>query len=140
MPARASRPRLYQEARNGEVEPIRTWIYGLLATAEETRAEKEGSMPVYLTLFQWTDSGVKNIKDAPARMAEGRETVEKFGGKVLGLYAMMGKYDLFSVTEWPNDESATTSALAISSRGNVRTTTLRAYTEAEFAEIAKKMP
>ena len=97
-------------------------------------------MPVYLTLFQWTDSGVKNIKDAPARMAEGRETVEKFGGKVLGLYAMMGKYDLFSVTEWPNDESATTSALAISSRGNVRTTTLRAYTEAEFAEIAKKMP
>ena len=97
-------------------------------------------MPIYVALFKWTDSGVKNIKVAPARMAEGRKTAEKFGGKVLGLYAMMGKYDLFSVTEWPNDESATTSALAISSRGNVRTTTLRAYTEAEFAEIAKKMP
>ena len=97
-------------------------------------------MPVYLTLFKWTDSGVKNIKDAPARMAEGRKTVEHFGGKVHGLYAIIGDYDLFSVTEWPNDEAATTAALAISSRGNVRTTTMRGYTEAEFAEIAKKLP
>jgi uncharacterized protein with GYD domain len=97
-------------------------------------------MPVYVTLFKWTDSGVKNIKDAPARMAEGRKTVEHFGGKMLGLYVLLGDYDFVSITEWPNDEAATTAALAINSRGNVRTTTLRGFTEAEFAEIAKKLP
>lgn len=97
-------------------------------------------MPIYVTLFKWTDSGVKNIKEAPARMAEGRKTVEHFGGKVLGLWATLGDYDLLSVTEWPNEEAATTTALAISSRGNVRTTTLRGFTEAEFAEITKKLP
>jgi uncharacterized protein with GYD domain len=97
-------------------------------------------MPIYVTLFKWTDSGVKNIKEAPARMAEGRDTVERFGGKVLGLWATLGDFDLLSVTEWQNDEAATTAALAISSRGNVRTTTMRGFTEAQFAEIAKKLP
>jgi uncharacterized protein with GYD domain len=115
-------------------------ISRLLAIAEDTRAEKEGSVPIYVTPFKWTDSGVKNIKEAPARMAEGRKTVEQFGGKVLGLWATLGDYDLLSVTEWPNEEAATTTSLAISSRGNVRTATLRGFTEAEFAEITKKLP
>lgn len=97
-------------------------------------------MPIYVTLFKWTDSGVKNIKDAPAKIAESRKTAEQLGGKVLGLYVTMGDNDLVSVVEWPNDEMAATTSMAVSSRGNARTTTLRAFTEQEFAAMAKKLP
>ena len=97
-------------------------------------------MPVYVTLFKWTDSGVKNVKETPAKIAESRKTAEDLGGKVLGLYVTMGDYDLVSVVEWPNDETAATTALAVSSRGNARTVTMRAFTEREFADIAKKLP
>ena len=97
-------------------------------------------MPVYVTLFKWTDTGVKNVKEAPARIADSRKTVEQLGGKVLGIYVTMGEYDLVSVIEWPNDETAATTALAISSRGNARTVTMRTFTEPEFADIAKKLP
>lgn len=97
-------------------------------------------MPVYVTLFKWTDTGVRDVKDAPAKIAESRKTAEELGGKVLGLYVTMGDYDLVSVVEWPNDETAATTALAVSSRGNARTVTMRAFTEQEFASIAKKLP
>jgi uncharacterized protein with GYD domain len=97
-------------------------------------------MPVYVTLFRWTDNGVKNVKEAPAKIAESRRTAEELGGKVLGLYVTMGDYDLVSVVEWPSDETAATTALAVSSRGNARTITMRAFTEQEFAGIAKKLP
>lgn len=97
-------------------------------------------MPVYITLFKWTDTGVRDVKDAPAKIAESRKTAEELGGKVLGLYVTMGDYDLVSVVEWPNDETAATTALAVSSRGNARTVTMRAFTEQEFASIAKKLP
>ena len=97
-------------------------------------------MPVYVTLFKWTDTGVRDVKDAPAKIAESRKTAEELGGQVLGLYVTMGDYDLVSVVEWPNDETAATTALAVSSRGNARTVTMRAFTEQEFASIAKKLP
>jgi len=97
-------------------------------------------MPVYITLFKWTDSGAKNIKEASAKIQESRKTAEELGGKVLGIYITMGEYDLVSVMEWPNDETAATTALAISSRGNARTATMRAFTEKEFADMSKKLP
>ncbi len=97
-------------------------------------------MPTYVTLFKWTEQGVKDIKGVPERIASSVKAAESFGGKVQGVYITMGEYDLVSVGEWPSDEAAATTALAISSRGNVRTTTMRAFTPEEFAEIAKKLP
>ena len=88
-------------------------------------------MPVYITLFKWTDAGLRNISEMPDRIAESRKAAEALGGKVLGLYATMGEYDLISVIEWPDDEAAAATALAISSRGNARTETMRAFTDAK---------
>ena len=96
-------------------------------------------MPIYVTLFKWTDSGAKNIREAPQKVQESVKTAQELGGKVLGIYVTMGEYDLVSVIEWPDDEAAATTALAISSRGNARTTTMRAFSVAEFAEMAKKL-
>ena len=87
-----------------------------------------------------TDQGVKNIKDAPQRIEEGIKAAEAVGGKVLGFYTVMGEYDYVAIGEFPNDEAALTLALAMGAQGNVRTTTLKAFTKEEFAEIIKKMP
>ena len=97
-------------------------------------------MPIYVTLFKWTDSGAKNIKEAPQKIQESVKTAQDLGGKVLGIYVTMGEYDLMSIIEWPSDEAAVTTSLAISSRGNARTKTMRAFSAAEFAELAKKLP
>jgi uncharacterized protein with GYD domain len=62
------------------------------------------------------------------------------GGKVIGFYVVMGEYDYVAVGEAPSDEVATIFSLALGTIGNVRTTTLRAYTRQEFAEMLKKLP
>ena len=97
-------------------------------------------MPVYIGLFKMTDQGIKDIKNAPARVEEAIKGVQAMGGKVLGVYTVMGEYDYVTVGEFPNEEVATTFSLALGSRGNVRTKTLRAFTTEEFAEMVKKLP
>jgi uncharacterized protein with GYD domain len=97
-------------------------------------------MPTYIGLYKLTDQGVKGIKDAPGRIEAAIKGAEKMGGKVTGFYAVTGEYDYVAIGEFPSDEVATTFALAIGSLGNVRTTTLRAFTKEQFAAIVKKLP
>ena len=96
-------------------------------------------MPTYVTLYKWTEQGVKDAKNAPGRIANAKKLVESMGGKFVGIYVTMGDYDLVSVTEGPSDEVASAIALSIASKGNVKTTTMRAFTESEFSEILKKV-
>ena len=97
-------------------------------------------MPTYIGLYKLTDQGIKAIKDAPGRVEAAIKAVEKMGGKVIGVYVVMGEYDYVTIGEFPGDEVATTYALALGSLGNVRTTTFRAYTKEEFAAMVKKLP
>ena len=97
-------------------------------------------MPMYIGLYKLTDQGIKNIKDAPQRMEKAIKALEAMGGKVVGIYSVMGEYDYVGIGEMPNDEAALTLALAMGSEGNVRTTTMKAFTQEEFAEIVKKLP
>ena len=97
-------------------------------------------MPTYVTLFKWTEQGGKDVKNAPARFEAAKKLTESMGGKILGLYVTMGDYDVVSVTEGPSDEVAAAIALAIASKGNAKTTTMRAFTESKFAEVVEKVP
>ena len=97
-------------------------------------------MPTYIGLYKLSDQGIKNVKDMPQRIEKAIEASEAMGGKVLGVYSVLGEYDLVSIAEFPNDETVLTLALALGSQGNVRTTTLKAFTKAEFAEIVKRLP
>jgi uncharacterized protein with GYD domain len=97
-------------------------------------------MNTYILLMKLTDQGIKTVKDAPKRAEAGIKAYEKMGGKVLGFYAALGEYDYVSIGEAPNDEVATAFSLALGSLGNVRTTSLRAFTLKEFTEIVKKVP
>ena len=97
-------------------------------------------MANYVILMKLTDQGAKTIKDAPGRIETGIKAFEKMGGKVIGFYVVMGEYDYVAVGEAPSDEVATTFALGLAALGNVKTTTLRAYTKEEFGAMVKKLP
>jgi uncharacterized protein with GYD domain len=97
-------------------------------------------MNTYITLMKLTDQGAKDLKNAPKRIEESLKAFEKMGGKLIGFYATMGEYDYIGIGEGQSDESATAFNLALSSQGNVKTTTLRAFTTKEFADLVKKLP
>jgi len=97
-------------------------------------------MPTYIGLYKLTEQGVKTIKDAPGRVENAIKRAEAMGGKVIGVYSVMGEYDYVTIGEFPSDEVAMTFAMALSATGNVRTTTLKAFTKEEFAQIVKKLP
>ena len=97
-------------------------------------------MARYVHLFQFTQEGIKNVKDAPGRAEKGIKAIEDMGGKVIGLYATMGEYDYVGITEWPDDESAAAFLLAWGSTGVVRSTTMKAFTMDEYKGIIAKIP
>jgi len=97
-------------------------------------------MPLYVGLAKWTDQGIKNVKGAATRADEVTATIEKAGGRIIGLWWTQGQYDAVTVIEWPDDQSASAAAIAMGMAGNVRTETLRAYTTDEFQRILQKLP
>jgi uncharacterized protein with GYD domain len=97
-------------------------------------------MPIYITLFNVTEKGTKNIKDAPKRIEEGIKAAEAIGGKLIGFYATMGEYDYVSIGEAPSDEVHMTFLLGLAAQGYVRTKTLKAFTKEELGEMIAKLP
>ena len=95
-------------------------------------------MSCYIVLANWTDQGIRNVKDAPKRAAAVRAAVEKAGGKYVRYYTF-GQYDMVGIFEGINDEAVMSILLALGSQGNIRTTTLKAFTEAEGAKIIEKL-
>ena len=95
-------------------------------------------MATYITLISWTDQGIKAFSKTIDRAEAASQLVAKFGGNSKQYYWTMGAYDFVGVFEAPDDESATAWALALSSLGNVRTTTLRAFDATEMREIVNK--
>jgi uncharacterized protein with GYD domain len=96
-------------------------------------------MPTMITLYKFTDQGVKNVKDSPQRLKAAIKALEAKGGKVLAAYYTLGEYDLVTIAESADEQTGVAHILAIAAMGNVRSTTLPAFSAAEFAEIVKKM-
>jgi len=92
-------------------------------------------MATYFILINWTDQGIKNVKDSPKRVDAARKAVKDIGGDLKSFYMLQGSYDAVLIIEMPNDETLAKFLLRIGSLGNVRTSTMRAYTEAEYRKI-----
>ena len=91
-------------------------------------------MPSFVVLGNWTDQGIRNVKDAPERIKETHRMVEKAGGK-MQLFYTLGKYDFMMLVEVPSDDDLVSILLCLGSMGNVRTTTMKAWTESEGSKI-----
>lgn len=92
-------------------------------------------MPTYIALVNWTEQGIKAVKDSGKRYDAFKALVEGKGGKVHSLYMTMGAVDLVATYELPSDEAAAEVALKLGSGGNVRTQTLKAFDEAAFRKL-----
>lgn len=97
-------------------------------------------MPSYLSLINWTDQGIQAVKDSPQRLDAVKQAAQAAGGRLIFFYMTMGQYDLVTLLELPNDETAARLLLTIGGLGNVRTTTLRAFTEDEYRSIIAGLP
>lgn len=97
-------------------------------------------MPTYISLMKLTDEGMRNIKEAPQRVTNALKTLEAMGGKLIGMYSVMGDYDYVGIAEVPNDEVAMAFLLGLGAAGTVRTTTLKAFNMQELAAVVEKLP
>ncbi len=97
-------------------------------------------MSSYFILASYTDQGIRNIKDSPKRVEAARELARSMGVEFKEFYLAMGAYDIVVKVEAPSDEVLARLVLALGSRGNVRTTTLRVFDEGAFRDIVGKLP
>ena len=97
-------------------------------------------MPTYISFLTYTQQGIASAKNGPARLDAAKEAYRKAGGEVKGFYLTMGRYDMVLVAELPNDETVARLALSLGAAGNIRSETVRAFTEAEYRKVAAALP
>ncbi|HVF01794.1 MAG TPA: GYD domain-containing protein [Rubrobacteraceae bacterium] len=96
-------------------------------------------MPTYVSLLNWTDQGIRNVRDTLDRAKRAEEAAEKYGVRFVETYYTVGPYDIVTVVEAADEESATAVLLALGAAGNVRSTTLRAYEREEMSAIVERL-
>jgi uncharacterized protein with GYD domain len=97
-------------------------------------------MAKYIMLLNYTQQGISKVKDSPHRAEAARALARECGAEMKDLYLTLGDHDLVAHVEADSDEAMARFALAVGSQGNVRTKTLRAFTEDKFREIVQSLP
>jgi uncharacterized protein with GYD domain len=85
-------------------------------------------MPAYVTLFNFTEQGIRNVKQTADRAKAVRAA---FGCRrqLVGIWWTLGKYDGVVIGTAPDDETVMRLLMATGMQGDVRTTTMRAFGE-----------
>ena len=96
-------------------------------------------MPSYVALINWTDQGIRDVMDTLRRAERADQLGQKYGVRMERLYWTVGPYDLVSILEAPEEESASTCALELGASGSVRTSLLRAYERDEMSRIIERL-
>ena len=96
-------------------------------------------MATYISLTNFTDQGIRNVKDTAKRADAVKDLAKKFGVTAKEFFWTLGSYDVVAIFEAPDDASMTAFGLAIGAGGNVRTETLRAFSREEMNGILAKL-
>jgi uncharacterized protein with GYD domain len=97
-------------------------------------------MATYIILINYTDQGIRNVKDSPKRLDAAKKLLKSMGGEIKEFFLTMGSYDIAIVAEAPGDDVIAKFTLASGSLGNIRTTTLKAFPEVEYRKIIGALP
>jgi uncharacterized protein with GYD domain len=97
-------------------------------------------MPMFILTLNWTDQGIRAVKDAPKRAQASKELARKVGVEIKEVYLTSGENDLLIIVDTPNGDNVAKFALALGALGNVRTRTVRAWPEAEFQKLLSELP
>jgi uncharacterized protein with GYD domain len=97
-------------------------------------------MPTFILTLNWTDQGIRKVKEAPKRSKAAKDLAKKLGVEVKQVYLTSGERDLLIIVESPSGENVAKFALATGSLGNVHTSTARAWSESEFHKLISELP
>lgn len=97
-------------------------------------------MPTFILSLDWTDQGIRGVKEAPKRTQAAKDLAKKLNVDIKQVYLTSGEHDLLVIVESASGENVAKFALAVGSAGNVRTTTARAWPEAEFQKLMSELP
>jgi uncharacterized protein with GYD domain len=97
-------------------------------------------MPLFIVTINWTDQGIKAIKDAPKRAQASRDLAKKMGAEIKEVYLTSGESDLLAIVDAPSGDAVAKLALTLGAQGNIRTKTVRAWTEGEFGKFVSELP
>jgi uncharacterized protein with GYD domain len=96
-------------------------------------------MPNYIVLSNFTEQGIRSVKDSTKRADAVKDLAKKYGITAKEFFWTLGTYDVVVVFDAPDDASMTALGLAIGSLGNVRTQTMRAFSRDEMNGILAKL-
>ncbi len=97
-------------------------------------------MPTFIITMNWTEQGVRNVKDAPKRANTAREVAKKLGVEIKQTYLTNGDADFISIVEAASGDNIAKFCMQIGAMGNVRTRTVRAWSEAEYVKLISDLP
>ena len=97
-------------------------------------------MPTFILSLNWTEQGIKSVKDSPKRANAARELGKKLGVEIKQVFLTSGDSDLLQLVDAASGDNIAKVALALGAQGNVRTKTARAWTEAEFQKFLAELP
>jgi uncharacterized protein with GYD domain len=92
-------------------------------------------VPTYISLIKWTDQGRSKASSLPDRVAEVDKRIASLGGRAIGNWLTMGRFDQIAVVEAPDEATAAKLLMVVAERGNATTETLRAFTMDEVRSL-----
>jgi uncharacterized protein with GYD domain len=96
-------------------------------------------MPSYVALIDWTDQGVQGFKASVDRFETAQDQLRSMGVAFTDIYWTLGAHDLVGIVDAPDDETLAAGLLAVAAQGNIRTTTLRAFSPDEMRGVIGKV-
>lgn len=97
-------------------------------------------MATYISLIKYTENGMANIKESPARLDSAKKLFQSMGAELKQWFLVLGEYDAVVISEGPDDDTVAKLLLTIGALGNIKTVTFRAFTEAEYRKIIASLP
>jgi uncharacterized protein with GYD domain len=97
-------------------------------------------MPTFMLSLNWTDQGIRSVKDAPKRSQAARDLGKNLGVEIKQVWLTSGESDLVLFVDTPNADNVAKFALALGAQGNVRTRTARAWPQDEFIKLISELP
>jgi uncharacterized protein with GYD domain len=97
-------------------------------------------MLTFMLSLNWTDQGIRGVKDAPKRTQAARDLAKKMGVEIKQVYLTSGESDLVIFLDTESGDNVAKFALALGALGNVRSRTARAWPEAEFVKLVAELP
>jgi uncharacterized protein with GYD domain len=111
-----------------------------LTVASAVRDHMENRNAEFMLSLNWTDQGIRTVKEAPKRSQAARDLAKKVGVEITQIYLTSGNSDLVVFVDTPNGDNVAKFALALGALGNVRTRTARAWPESEFQKLIAELP